>query len=322
MPYNRTSWIVKAGRLYQEVSPLFSCVDRLVPRTSRSEGVMPFVCIVAPPRSGSTLTYQVLTSGIENLHLTNLWNLLYATPALGALATRRFCCGVASTFRSANGFVPGLCGEAEGMRFWTHWAGQGLREEPEAWRPERLQELSQVLDHAVPAGSAFISGYLGHLFCMELLRSVYPGIIFVHVKRDLLSNSYSMLQRSAKGWFSLVPGALERREFGSVHERVVAQVMELHRIILSHSREEDTLQVDYEALCENPESVLDAVVGFARSHGLDLRRRSVDFPPFNPKSVRPDTNGDTGIIMDVLERLVDCEQEYRKFFSELVNRDA
>ncbi len=314
MPYNRTSWIVKAGRLYQEVSPLFSCVDRLVPRTSRSEGVMPFVCIVAPPRSGSTLTYQVLTSGIENLHLTNLWNLLYATPALGALATRRFCCGVASTFRSANGFVPGLCGEAEGMRFWTHWAGQGLREEPEAWRPERLQELSQVLDHAVPAGSAFISGYLGHLFCMELLRSVYPGIIFVHVKRDLLSNAYSMLQRSAKGWFSLVPGALERREFGSVHERVVAQVMELHRIILSHSREEDTLQVEYGRLCEDPGAVVDAVVRFAAEKGVALQRRDGAFPSFNAQQVTREHDDDTRLLATLLEHEGGEMPEYASFF--------
>ncbi|MGM0520219.1 MAG: hypothetical protein ACQERD_11335, partial [Campylobacterota bacterium] len=126
---SRASAAVKTGRFIQKYYHLFSFLDKIFIQTKTDS--VPVICIVAPPRSGSTLTYQILTQALENFHLTNFSNLLYATPTLGFKLQNKLCQNYLSSFSSSHGFVPGLCGEAEGLKFWQYWLNQGLVENNE-----------------------------------------------------------------------------------------------------------------------------------------------------------------------------------------------
>ena len=58
-----------------------------------------------------------------------------------------------------------------------------------------------------------ISGYLGHAFSVDFLRKNFPGCMFVYLKRDEMSNIYSMIRtykefeknRKNFNWMSLKP---------------------------------------------------------------------------------------------------------------------
>jgi hypothetical protein len=273
LSYDRRSPLVKAGRVFQKYYGYFGFLDYLArfPLLLKKSRETPLVCIVAPPRSGSTLTYQLLASSIQGFYLTNLWNLAYATPALGGMVSKSMCKGHQSDFKSRHGFVPGMCGEAEGLRFWSYWSGQGLTEEPEALRPVKLKRLKKIVDKIGGRDDAFVCGYLGHAFCMDLLRETFPGIIFVHLKRDLLSNAYSLFRLSQNGWFSLRPDACRGVSYGSPHDQVVSQIFAIHETILRQSKKEDTIQIDYGEVCRNPGAVVEKVCAFAGSKGLRLK---------------------------------------------------
>lgn len=274
------------------------------------------LCIVAPPRSGSTLTYQILTRRLNNSHLTNLWNLLYATPALGALVSKVFCGKYISSFKSQNGFVPGACGESEGMRFWTHWCGQGLVENAGGGDEIRLNELLSILQK-VCFKETFITGYLGHVFCMELLRNIFPKIIFVHVTRDLLSNSFSLYQRSSNGWFSLSPEATQGTKFSSTHEQVVEQLFCLHDIIIRNSNPSDTIQIRYEDLCDNPEQIIEKIVNFGMRQGIEFKEVLHKLPDFYKQTVIDTKNSDIRRLQKIIRNRILDENENLKFFQSL-----
>ena len=205
MTYNRSSMLVKLGRGFQNGYKYMSFLDVLAvaPLLFKKSASCPVICIVAPPRSGSTLSYQVITTLIENLHLTNIWNLLYSTPIMACSISNALCKSYNAKFKSDNGFVQGICGESEGMRFWEYWSGQGLIEDPGGIDEKQLQKLYRAMSK-ISDGKVFVTGYIGHAFCMNSLRKAFPEIIFVHVTRDLLSNAYSIYERSIKGWFSLL----------------------------------------------------------------------------------------------------------------------
>ncbi len=253
MSYDRSSWLVKAGRKLQKGSFLLAPLDPLfqigLPRTSCPA---PAIILVAPPRSGSTLLYQTLTTGLDGFYLTNLWNFLYASPAIGAWLSKKLCHRRTSDFTSRHGFVPGGCGEAEGLKFWSYWSGQTQFEAPYNLLPQRARKIARLLEKiGSQRGQPFVAGFLGHAFCMELLRDSFSRPFFVHLTRDLLSNAYSLFRFSPENWSSTRPSGYEQLLHLPRHEQVLEHLFLTHRTILEH-KGPDTLTVSYRELCDDP----------------------------------------------------------------------
>lgn len=289
--------MVKIGRYFQKIYYLFSFVDVLLIPFFKKRPVS-LICIVAPPRSGSTLTYQVLTSAFENNHLTNLSNLLYATPVLAALVEKRVCKHYETIYTSKQGFVDGVCGEAEGLRFWSYWMGQGLAEDPMALNGKQLDILCKRLQYI--GDKPYITGYLGHVFGMETLRESFDKVLFIHLERDLLSNSYSLYKLSQNGICSTAPGKCKESHYDSIHEQVVDQITQIHSIIQRDSRE-DTLRVSYEALCEDPNLVIAQIREKAGELGIVLQVKK-EIAPFEASTVDADSNEDARILHAFIQK--------------------
>jgi len=243
-------------------TPLDSIVSKIFAR--ESYGNLKVVCLLSCPRGGSTLTYQVLRSGINGRYLSNLWNLLYATPFIGAYFSSLFV-GV-STFSSNYGFVKGLSGEAEGLKFWTHWTGQGIDQQRSQWNIKRSESLKSKLDHILEENEAFITGYLGHVFCIHELRALFPNVMFIYLTRNLLDNACSILRASSNEWFSTRP-IIENRE--NKNSRVVAQLLAIHYIIYKE-KSNDYYELNFEELKRQPEAVVDKIIAFSEKRGINL----------------------------------------------------
>ena len=273
---NRRSFIIRAGRGLQKISPFFRFLDypfRVPFLLKNNKNHIPSVFILAPPRSGSTIAYQVLTEAFKNEHLTNVANLLYATPVLGSIISGKLCKNYHTSFQSEKGFVPGICGEAEGLMFWKYWAGQGLIESEGCYRLLRLQKLERLLSlrHRKDR-KVYISGYLGHVFCVSLLRKAFPNAIFVHLERNLIDNAASIYRFSKNGRFSLQPQSLDNFQ-GSKPEWVAHQIIHIQSQI--HEQEtDDTIRVHYENLCKDPEKEMRRISEFAAKRGIYLQPKS------------------------------------------------
>jgi len=258
------------------------------------------IVIIAPPRSGSTLTYQILTNGTRSLYLTNLWNLLYALPLIGGLLTKGK--KSSSNFISNRGWVNGLYGESEGMRFWQYWIGQSLEEPIKKVPISRIKYLQKVFGRLIEKDSPMISAYLGHAFSMNTLRTIFPGITFIYVKRDKLSNVYSLFNiLKEKEWFSLKPISWEDKIHLNTYEKAIWQYNSITSSIEKDILDKDTLVVNYEDICNDPRQFLKKARDFVGTRGIDLQVE-YDLTPsfFEAKNINKGLNEDTKILYKLI----------------------
>lgn len=256
MSKDRSSFKVKLGRTVQKLTPVLSPLDGLAfPFLKKSaQSGHGGIFILAPPRSGSTLLYQVLRSGLRSVYLSNLQNLLYTTPKLGYAISRRSCQDGSSGFSSRFGFVDGSCGESEGLRFWSYWTGQGL-DERDPWKPNKARKLAQKIDRIErDRDGPFIAGFLGHAFCIQELMELFPQALFVHLKRDLLTNARSLMDHSPDSWISTRPKGYEAFLDSPREEQAIEHLLRTHRRILQARGKDEKrfIDISYEDLCYDP----------------------------------------------------------------------
>ena len=268
--------LLSIARIFQSIPPfLLSWIEFSLPK--KKSDFYPIIFIIALPRSGSTVTYQLLNRGTKSLYLSNLWNLLYALPYIGS----RYVKSVSKNriFKSDKGLVSGLSGESEGMRFWSYWMGQGLLEKKNIVPKKRVKYIKSVFSSLLSKQNPLISGYLGHAFSVSFLRENFPGSIFVYLKRDELSNVYSMIKtynefkehRKEFNWMSLKPIGWEGKLEEDVVDKVLWQYKSIKQNIESEISEEDTIIVNYEDICNNPHNFLKKIKEFANEHEIDLK---------------------------------------------------
>lgn len=230
-----------------------------------------FIFVVGPPRSGTTLVYQLIRSAFQANYLTNVSNFLFTMPFLSFLFSSKVCRRMPSKFKSKFGFVSGACGEAEGLAFWRYWTGQGLRDQPELLRPKRAERLrKKLLD---TGGDLFVFGFLGHSFCIDLLREVFTDSIFICTKRDLLSNAYSLYRYGKGEAVSLVPSIGDEtvKPTRSKYQFTIEQIDGIHQRIKRSFDESDSIYVKYERVCRNPNDVLRGIVDLLNRNGVEVQ---------------------------------------------------
>jgi hypothetical protein len=298
----RDSPVMVLLRFLQKQYKHFGFLDRIVQPFLPCDGNIALLCLLAPPRSGSTLTYQVLSSAFCGYSLRNVSNFLFATPAIGYLATKKMCRKHESSFCSERGFVSGLCGEAEGLKFWQHWLGQGLDQRPEMLNAKRLRQLKKALDRT--GESVMISGYLGHVFAVSALRNVFSKVLFVYLQRDLLSNAYSLLKlMSGLKPFSTCPSSVKEKSYTSRHQLVVDQVRSIRELI-SCQDGKDMLLITYEDLCDDTHGTLRRIEKKAAELGMPLCRKGPVPKSFLKRVIDREHDAEAANLNEIIEGTV------------------
>lgn len=271
---HRNSYIIKLGRLFQNKYHHLNYLDKCFYR-DKVESV-PLICILAAPRSGSTLAYQVLCDAFENNHLTNFANLLFATPTLSFKIQSLFDDRIKSSYNSSHGFVSGLFGEAEGLKFWEYWLNQILQETDDL-NKNKLSELHSRLKKVNT--KPFITGYLGHPFSIDVLRKEFKSILFIHLERDLLANSYSLFNFYGDNnkMLSATPISCKKKEYSNNYERCVDQIITINSIIREQTSD-DFINITYEEICINPNSIIAKIQRKAGELGIDLEIKQKIMP--------------------------------------------
>ena len=272
----------------------------------------PAIFVLALPRSGSTVTYQSICHGLEVNYLSNLWSLLYQLPFLGGRLSARRALSHRSDFTSEHGFVAGLDGPAEGLKFWQWWLDCGLSDAdcaslPTAKLAKRTSYLRDVFSALACTGQPFATSYLGHTLVPERVQRAFPGAVFIRLKREPVSNALSLLKSMRKGdsdWFSVRPRECDVLQTETEYERVAAQVYWLNRRLDDDScSDSQMLTIHYEDLCENPEREIERVRNWCCEMGVPVARK-FNLPetfPFKKADLKADPEAIA--IRAVLDRL-------------------
>ena len=273
----------------------------------RKGNYFPIIFILGIPRSGSTITYQILNRGTKSFYISNLWNLLYSIPYLGGKFVKKNYSN--DNFNSDKGLVNGINGESEGMKFWSYWIGQSLEQKRKKVTNTRIKYIRSVFSSLICNKKPLITGYLGHVFSIKFIRKFFPGSVFIYLKRDDLSNIYSMVKtyrdfdNNRKGfeWMSLKPKGWEKKKNLDVINKIFWQYNTIKKHIENSISVNDTLIVRYEDICVDPHKFLLTVKEFVKKHGIDLDLNLENIPiKFNYNIVQETKDEDSKKIKSLL----------------------
>lgn len=260
-------------------------VERLALRLGEPLPYAP-IFIVSPPRSGSTLLYLL---AIRRYRLTYFSNFAMACPASPALLTLLgspfgvFAGG--ACLDNSFGETQGWNGPNQGYRAWNRWFRTDCDFVPPGELGQSVRdELRRTIGLLEKAGRApFINKWQRNATRMQALHEVLPEAVFLHLRRNGLLTTQSVLLARQKllsdsdDWFSAKPRYYEPQR-GKSHLQLAAEQVAL----LERDLEEDKatigrerfFELSYEALCRDADGALEAFgAWYAERTGTRLRER-------------------------------------------------
>ncbi len=306
----RTMLIERLGRAVQRSNlGLGRAVETWWLRSSdRGPIRMPLIAVCGAPRTGSTLTYQLLTQAFDVSFISNLQNVLFRTPLLGQVLAARIGGSYVSDYRSAGGFVAGLNGPAEAMHFWRYWCDHQLTDSPPKPHPRRLARLQRVLNAIYRrAERPFLSGYLPHSFYTRQLGEMFPACLFVRTDRDMLDAAYSALKRwrvtaheSLSDDLGLfygtrppeVLGEMTQQEYVARQQYFVARQLDA----AEERHPQRFFHADYAAVCADPRSLISRLGEALASAGIEVCTRSGTELPERFRATEYETGRDEDML--------------------------
>ena len=251
----------------------------------------PTLHVIGAPRSGTTLLYQLVASGLEVGYVNNLVAAFWRAPATGIRLSRKLRLHAESSFDSSFGRTRGIQEPHEFGYFWNHHLRYPDLSERPAGHEETidwagLRRVVVNMAHAQGGPIAFKPMLL--VWHLEAMVRHMPRTCYVWIRREQRDTALSLmkmrlgLRGSYEAWASLRPRADLDAE--PPWRQVAAQVVLLERTIEEAARRlgpEHVLPVRYERMCAEPTAVLEEIRDLmgAKGHAPALRRN--DLPPFS-----------------------------------------
>ena len=264
---------------------------------------VPLIFILASPRTGSTMVYQVLINAFGLSYIPNFVNdHCRRFPILGSAAFRLFARPRAVTLQSDHGKTKGWRGPSEGSALFRRWFGG---EHPSQTRsckvlPGQEPHLRMTMASLYAmSGRPIVLKNAWNCFRVEELHRMFPGSLFLWLRRDIGASATSDLRaRYRRGsplvWNSATPANYEAIRERPYWEQVVEQQYEYNATLerdLARVCPRQFLELWYEDLCEHPAGELDRIGGFLASRGLAVRRTAWEVPALGRSAAaqaRPD----------------------------------
>ena len=203
---------------------------------------LPVVLIIGPPRSGTTLTSQLLASSGCFGYVSNFVARFWRAPAIGAQAELalniRAAAATPHHFTSTHGVTEGWAEPHEFGYFWsqwfdfgqeTHWLDATLRQRVDG---NGLRRALASLE-AVYAGPMVYKNNTWFTLQAAFLATLLPNAIFVVCRRDPFHVARSLLRirRERLGdenlWWSIRPSSYRRLLTLPPVEQVIHQALDI-----------------------------------------------------------------------------------------------
>lgn len=249
-------------------------------RQDNIQNILP-VWIIGAPRSGTTLTYQLLCKYFEAYYLTNRVAKRYRISLVTRIVERFFYSNppAPASFESKFGNTQAPGDPHEGGQFFYQFFP---KEDPYAASADISESQNKNFRNIIEAISypqaLFISKNTFHSLRIQVLAEVFPQSAFIWVRREIESTVYSILKAREKlnipdeEWWGIKPPGWEEMQDQSTIDKTIWQVRETENIIETDLKNKNAayLEVTYRQVCEDPMEVLKEI---EQKFGLAQHRR-------------------------------------------------
>lgn len=294
-------------------------LDRYDGRTPK-----PVVFVVGPPRSGTTLVYDLLVTKYEFSYFSNFAHRFFRTPAAITLLTKLVGLNWSGSFGSDYGHIRGWSAPNEGGQIWNRWFDDsiGYCDSGNLLEVDADSIKRTVFAVSEAQSAPFINKNVMHSNRMLLLEAIFPGCLFIEVRRDVCDTVRSIVraQRKNQGprlddnkWWSVRPSCAVSLDDTDSISRGCAQVLGVRYDIERNARalgDNRVLRVNYEDVCENTSQFLQNVQDFLKLNGVMLNvKHSVPrvFERMPSRKLDPNEEELLQVKLDEYERALDAE---------------
>ena len=247
---------------------------------------IPLIFILSCPRSGTTLTYQLLINAFELGYVSNRIAPYYGGLGLAEKIFRASQKFQPLSYDSHHGATREPYGPHECGAFWyqffsrdPHYAPRNSMQAPVQ---KQLRKHVAAFQRAVGCPLVFKNVMLSGR--LQVLQEVFPEAAFVVVRREREATVQSILRARDKvgtapgKWWSLRPKGFEAVQAKDSQSIAEAQYDLTYRMIDEDLRGRH-IDVQYEALCREPRRELERVESQLIHLGIPIRRRAWDRIP-------------------------------------------
>jgi sulfotransferase family protein len=241
----------------------------------------PPIFIIGPPRSGSTLLYQLVVQRFDVAYLSNRHCRYYGAPSRVERRTRTRPPGDLS---SRYGRTEGPDAPSECPEYWYRFFRRSPQYVPrgEMSERERRRFRASVRAFGDAAGKPLVFKNLICALRLGPIAEALPESVFVRIRRDLLATATSLLagRKALYGdyghWWSTEPPEIDRLRGLPPEQQVVEQVLSIEALIdaeLDDIGADRFNELSYEALCEDAPGALSQISALADRNGFKLGSR-------------------------------------------------
>lgn len=244
----------------------------------------PHVFILGAPRSGTSLFYELMITGFHFAYFSNLAHRFYKTPLSVSQLGQRLVAKYEAGYQSDYGHIAGWPAPNEGGWIWQRWLQDGPWVDEHMLPQLPVDEIrATIAGMSEISGTPFINKNVMHSNRVRLLNVLFPGCLFLEVRRDVKDTVRSIIraQQRDKGpkqghdqWWSVRP---TNTGGNTLLERACRQVTGVAQDIkrdCMHAGQNRLFSVEYSALCANPQKTLSEVTQFLEQHGVPAISRN------------------------------------------------
>jgi len=295
------------GKLAIPVDALLAGRERRLARPAPSNE-HPLIFIVGPPRSGTTMIYQVLAYCLDVTFPNNLSSMFpRSSTTVSGLATKR-----RSDFNSYYGQTARMSGANDGFHIWNRWLGDDRYAARTELSEEERADMQQFFSSwTAKYDKPFLNKNNRNVQCIRLLADCLPNAFFVAVNRDPVCVARSLIHArqlvhgdKSAGWgLQCQEVHCEEEPLGYVNDvcdQVRRNLDELNGQLdqLDPAR---YINIPYEAFCTDPDTHVDLLL--AKVDGLQRRPDTLPFgmDTFKISKSRPLTDDEESLIRELLQ---------------------
>ena len=232
------------------------------------------IFIICPPRAGSTLLYQLITTHFTVCYFSNFMMLFRSTPVVMAkILSRVNGCNPSESFSSTYGETMGWRSPNQGREIWYRWfpsdnsyVGSGIISK---YALGEIRNTIALIQSAFDA--PFVNKWPVNSGRLLPIAEAFPEALFIRVKRDPVFVAQSILRakrtllKNDKEWVSAKPRNHNIIKHKEPLEQACEQVFYIEKDIDRDSKfigEEKFMSVHYEEICKSPHRVMGEIANF------------------------------------------------------------